>query len=286
MLRAARDESVVFLHVPKTGGKTLKHIMHGQYRTGLVDIRGDNPVVALEEFTRLPEHARAEVRCLMGHVPFGVHVHLPRPTRYITILRDPVDRVVSHYYYLRNRLRGGADISRSPWLREAAELDLKTYAERGGSADLRNGQTKMIAGVAFGWGRDTGDDPPGLLETAKENLRAHIAVVGLTERFDESLMLYRSRLGWRIPVYTRQKVTRGKPRRDEIPQATLDAIAAHNQLDQELYRYGAELFEQALADHASIARDVRTFQLVNAAYGRLKRVQSSVHYRLKALRAR
>ena len=35
----------------------------------------------------------------MGHVPYGLfRRHLPEDTRYMTFLREPVDRVLSHYY--------------------------------------------------------------------------------------------------------------------------------------------------------------------------------------------
>jgi hypothetical protein len=38
-------------------------------------------------------------RVTAGHVPYSVYrQYLPQGTRYVTFLRDPVDRVVSRYY--------------------------------------------------------------------------------------------------------------------------------------------------------------------------------------------
>ena len=37
-----------------------------------------------------------------GHMPFGIHKRLPQDYTYITFLRDPIERVVSAYYFARN----------------------------------------------------------------------------------------------------------------------------------------------------------------------------------------
>lgn len=38
-------------------------------------------------------------RVTVGHVPYSVyHEHLPADTLYVTFLREPIDRVLSHYY--------------------------------------------------------------------------------------------------------------------------------------------------------------------------------------------
>ena len=53
--------------------------------------------------------------------------------------------------------------------------------------------------------------PPPLTEgdlaQAKRNLDRFL-VVGLTERFDESFILIRRALGWRLPMYERHNVSK------------------------------------------------------------------------------
>ena len=37
-----------------------------------------------------------------GHMLFGLHAILPQPATYITVVREPVDRVISSFYFMRN----------------------------------------------------------------------------------------------------------------------------------------------------------------------------------------
>jgi len=37
---------------------------------------------------------------ISGHLYFGIHREIPRPTAYFTMLRDRVDRILSNYYYV------------------------------------------------------------------------------------------------------------------------------------------------------------------------------------------
>ncbi len=43
-----------------------------------------------------------DIHLLGGHLPFGIYQYLPSDSRYITFLRDPVERTLSHYYRARS----------------------------------------------------------------------------------------------------------------------------------------------------------------------------------------
>ena len=81
---------------------------------------------------------------------------------------------------------------------------------------------------------------------AKQNLREHFAVVGLVERFDESLLLLKQAFGWRNVYYMRHNVTQDRPRQGELPAETLELIRQHNQLAMELHHFARTLFETQL----------------------------------------
>jgi hypothetical protein len=107
-----------------------------------------------------------------------------------------------------------------------------------------------------------------MLEVAKTNLRDHFAAVGITERFDASVLLMAQVSGWRDPFYVSQKVTRSRPARGEVPATTVDLIAGYNTLDSELYAFGLELHERAVrAAGPPFQARLEIFQRLNADLG-------------------
>ena len=50
----------------------------------------------------LPPARLRKTRMFKGHMLFGLHKILPQPSTYITVLRDPVERVLSAFYFMRS----------------------------------------------------------------------------------------------------------------------------------------------------------------------------------------
>ena len=79
---------VIFLHIPKAAGTTLTRILERYYnKDRIFVIWGRRLQESIGEFTSLPAASRAEIMLLRGHMPFGLHEHLPEPSTYITMLR-------------------------------------------------------------------------------------------------------------------------------------------------------------------------------------------------------
>lgn len=247
--------AIIFVHIPKTAGTTLHMIIERQYPPELVYTLGEKR--SFDDFRNLSETRRAEIRLLRGHMNLGAHEFLPGKSLYITLLRDPIERVISYYYFIR----------RTPThyhydLITSNNLDLLAFLESKADILMANGQTRILSGGAYEYG--FGECTQEVLEAAKRNLRERFAVVGLTERFDETLLLLKNALGWRNLFYTPQRVATDRPKRNELAPDTLDAIVEANQLDIELYQYVTMLFaEQIQRQGPPFARQVRSFQLVN-----------------------
>jgi hypothetical protein len=148
-------KSLIFLHIPKAAGTSLHRIIGRQYpQPSIFSIDGADVYGSIEEFKGLSESQRARIACLKGHMPFGLHRYLPQPCAYITFLRDPIDRIVSHYYFV---LR-----TPSHYLYEqvtSQRMTLDDYVRSGISGELSNGQTKLLAG-------DEENPPSDMLEVA------------------------------------------------------------------------------------------------------------------------
>jgi hypothetical protein len=222
------EPAAIFLHLPKTGGSTLHRLMERQYPKGTIYTIGLPIPERLEVFKALPESERARIRMLRGHMEFGLHEWLPRPAIYTTILREPLARTLSHFSRAlsRGRTRG---------------MDLVAFLDSGVRVDLDNGQTRWLSGNGFvPYGQVTRD----MLERAKAHLES-FAVVGLQDRFDETLVLMADALSWRRHLVARSaNVTPGRRSLEELTAAERDALARRNELDQELFEFARGLFER------------------------------------------
>jgi hypothetical protein len=90
---------------------------------------------------------------------------------------------------------------------------------------------------------DHRDSDEQLLPVAKENLTESFSVVGICERFEESLILISKTFGWEVQFYENQRLSQ---RRSLVEPQLADLIREHNHLDNEIHEFGEKLFEQAL----------------------------------------
>jgi hypothetical protein len=254
------DQRVIFLHIGKTAGSTLATILHRHYPPEVMfslypEVYHDK----LEKLTSLPAERRAAIRLLKGHLPFGVHQHLPAPTTYITMLRNPIDRVMSHYFFVRR-------IPQHYLHQQGSTLDIEEYVSSGLSWELDNGQLRVVTGHTHDI--EIGGCTRALLDEAKHNLIQHFSVVGLSERFDESALLTKRRLGWSgFPVYRKKNVTEGRPAADRLTKRELDAIRKHNELDDELHAWVSARFQQEW-EAEGLDAQLKVFRRINAMYQR------------------
>ena len=236
---AAAEEAVIFLHVPKTAGTTLNRLIEWEYP--LFEMYSVDPFFftwSASHLWRLPPRRLKKTRMFKGHMLFGLHKILPQPATYITVLRDPIDRVMSAFYF--------ANTYKLHPLHRKFRREKWTLEDFVRCLPRDNVQCKIVAGAEYN-SPCTGE----IFEQAKENLFKHFSVVGLSERFEESLALMKLRLGWKLWRYSSFNVTRARPKKQDLTQATLDLIAAKNSFDVALYECAAKIFQTAINTHAA-----------------------------------
>ena len=257
-------EVILFNHIPKTAGSTLKHILWSA-------VGGDRVLFSMGfHDERLPglreqlDRPLAGPHALVAHTGYGLHERLPGRHEYpaFTILRDPVERTVSEYFagVSKGRIAEGTPIE--DFLADDVYRSFNRQTAFIGGLSARHNLDRVPAR------RDQYDAE--LLERAKRNLEAH-EVVGLTERFDETLLLLRDAYGWSA-VSTLYAPVNVSDRRRVAPDPSaseLTSIRAANALDIELYEHARGLFEAGLAAQQSDPeRRLRRFRRLNGAYRR------------------
>jgi hypothetical protein len=234
-------KALIFLHIPKTAGTTLNRIIEWQYSPFEIFTMDPYRIRATpERFKRFPEGRRRRLRMVRGHMFYGIHEFLPQGATYITMLRDPVPRALSAYYFI---LRRPLNPFHRKVTRERLGIEdcLRLFPQR------QNLQSRLIAGV-----KDTTIADERLLDMAKEHLAKSFSVVGICEKFEESLMLIAATFDWEIPFYKNCKVSKTRP---QIGSGTVEMIRDHNRLDVELYEFGKRLFEESLQRKEAVVRE-------------------------------
>jgi hypothetical protein len=232
---SARDDyCLVFLHIPKTAGTTLASALqwnYPPYRTLHIDLLGR----PLEELEAVPVEERSRLSLLHGHFAYGIHRYVPRPCRYVTVLREPIPRVISAYKHVLRRpqheLHGQV---------VGDGISLEEFIETFWVDKRISRQTRQLCN------RHDGPLDRGALEEAKRNLEGFL-LVGLTERFEETFALLRRAVRLRLPFY----VTRNVGQTMHASKHAVELIREREQLDLELYDFARDLFAQQVGRQSS-----------------------------------
>jgi hypothetical protein len=207
----------------------------------------------IADFARLPEEDRLRPRLIMGHTVYGLHEGVPRPCTYVTMLRHPVKLAFSQYRYVQR-------IPSHHHHEAVKDMTLEEYVASRISFEMDNSQTRAIAGDL---GTPVGECTDEMLEVAKRNLEEHFSWFGITERFDESLILLRRTFDWRDVRYVSRNVSRS---RAELTPTQRELLERANWLDMQLYEYAQRVMDERIAAEPGFAEELDRFTRANHRY--------------------
>jgi hypothetical protein len=253
------DLRIVFIHIPKCGGTTVRQILSSHFAPDLV---------CPERFNRLHDWTMGDLapfRFFCGHFDYESCRAIPGAnTKLVTMLRDPKDRLMSLYFFLkahRHEVAWAENLELALLARQLAPEAFFCHPSVVGhpyvcntivrtfSSPLPQGRWEMT----FTDPSDV-DPPPSrqneMVEQAWRVLK-DFASFGILEDFDASLRVISHQLGLKLmpvpPQVVLTEVIHSSPRLEPVVpspvSAELDALLDKpTALDQILYRRAAALF--------------------------------------------
>jgi len=99
--------TLIFFHIEKSGGTSLQYLFRQIYGDKFYQYHINHEEKCREELQQM--HIKPLV--VHGHMTYGVHEVLDKGYQYLTVLRDPYERYLSHYYHIKTREKEGVAFS-------------------------------------------------------------------------------------------------------------------------------------------------------------------------------
>ena len=235
-----KPQRILFDHLPKCGGSTINKFLLSQYPQRYTFDSGRNPYNLVKEFRSLSQNLRYRYKLIIGHNAYQLVDFVHPDTIIFTIFREPVDRIISHYYFVKQ--------NKSHYLHDLVvegHMDLEDYAISGiGGSELRNYYATHFSNFTI---EDVRADPKKVLESVEKNPEDSIncALQNILTKFDiigfqDDLPSAVNNLGKAAKLYKpfNNEVTNKTKKRiayQDVPESIRKIIANVNFLDVELY---------------------------------------------------
>lgn len=241
------DAMLVFFHMPKTAGTRMREVM----RQHTPDERTLELYSPAQIAFWSDETVNQNYDAIFGHTGYALMNRLSRPVQSITVLRDPVDRVLSLYFFWREVETVPGD----PGPELAKNLDLLQFVTSEHPVITASIHNAMAWFYFYDLSIPARHDFRGisdhdLLAKAAANLD-QMTFICLQERFAESLTAMSRCFGWPEPVDRPANANPKRLRRDEVSPEIIAAIEKRVGVDVALYRH-AEQRAMRLIDQYSL----------------------------------
>jgi hypothetical protein len=256
MNTSSSSQKIIFVHIPRTGGTSFKHI--------LTSALSKESQLKLKQWVIFPENLyESNFTLIHGHMNWPI----PNKTNalIVSIVRNPVERIISLYKYLcLERLdRFSKDdlnnLNQIPDLRNLqstfnfpkhSPIIHKFILGKPSITDfchfwkppVSNQQTKIIAGMYFESGKTKYKDDNELYCKALQNIEESNCIIGTTDNLPVFAKYCSKKLGIQYNEIPHINRTTLKIR---VSEAEIKEILSLNLLDNHLYEYCSNRFKKS-----------------------------------------
>lgn len=221
-----------FVHIAKTAGSSVKYILRNSFGIGHCNLQTlDGSGTSTDRDLAFAKKVHVGLKSISGHTLVHPTATLSEPIDYFTFLRDPMTRFASHY---------------QQWVRRRVSTGKSTdFDEYVGAPRTWNRQVRAIAGAPD-------------LELAKRELAERYFLVGLVERFDDSVAAFGALCPYPVDLsYVRRHVAVDKTdmKRVLADEGCRRRIVEANELDLELHAHARDVLFPANLEAARLGPD-------------------------------
>lgn len=235
------DNLQVFFHMPKTAGNSISEMLGKIY--------GDKyrKATAKELFDLTEQGTIYDYKALLGHYRLCdlFYERLKGNINHYVVVREPVDRVISQYYFLRGREdhalhQKALDHSLEEILTSedmVYEMGMSDFQTQVLSSFLRSGNRKLMFAYA------------------KARLLDAFTFFSIYEDLPTFIKICSLKLGWPeidLPVLN---VSQDRVSKEELPSSTIKLIEDRNQLDIRLYQYATDMYKEQMSNFMYLFED-------------------------------
>lgn len=230
LLPSSRPRKILFDHLPKCGGSSLAEYLEAHYPRRLIfTIDGRNFAASAGSFKALSRPQRHRYDLVKGHLAHELLDYVHPECLKVTVLREPVDRIVSHYYFAKS----DAQHYLNSRILES-DLSLEEYATSDLSDELRNWYTTHFSGLTVA---EAEQSPEQTVAAAVDVVLQRYDIIGFLDEFDSFTSTLKDQAMFRHEYQNKRiNVTPNRPSLENIPRSTLDRIEEVNNLDIAFFR--------------------------------------------------
>ncbi|HVJ86988.1 MAG TPA: sulfotransferase family 2 domain-containing protein [Caulifigura sp.] len=220
---------LLFDHLPKCAGTTVGGYLHSQYPApAIFQIDGSQPQASVRQFREMSAAKRFRYRLICGHLAHQLLDVVTPDTLALTILREPVDRIISHYYYVRRQP--------THYLHRRVmddDIALEDYASHELSLELSNWYTAHYSGWTI---EQVNESPQAALNLAYDTVTERYDIIGFQDALPEAMAAVGLAAGLATSFENAYlNKTAKRDRLSDVSEVARTRIADANSLDIELY---------------------------------------------------